>query len=85
MRHVRSTGRCQSPAHVQYHQRHQENPDPLRRRFAEMDMDERCSKCGEGCEKDSEQWNRCADLSDEEWLELLAGGMFFTDFFEIML
>ena len=47
-----------------------------------MDMDERCSKCGEGCEKGSDQWNKCAELSDEEWLELLAGGMFFTDFFE---
>lgn len=43
------------------------------------------AECGEGCEKDSEQWKRCAELSDEDWLELLAGGMFFTDFFESIL
>ena len=51
----------------------------------QMDMERRCAECGEGCVKDGEQWKRCAELSDEDWLELLAGGMFFTDFFENML
>lgn len=48
-------------------------------------MEERCDRCGEGCDVDSEQWRRCRDLSDEEWLELLAAGMLFTDFLEEML
>jgi hypothetical protein len=50
-----------------------------------LDMKERCTRCGEGCVEDSEHWRRCRDLSDEEWLELLAGGMLFTDFLEEIL
>ncbi len=50
-----------------------------------MDMEKRCAECGEGCEKDGEQWKRCAELSDEDWLVLLAGGMFFTDLLEDVL
>ncbi|MFQ5910464.1 MAG: hypothetical protein ACE5IJ_07060 [Thermoplasmata archaeon] len=48
-------------------------------------MDERCAKCGEGCSKDSNQWKRCSELSDEEWLELLAAGMLFSDLLEDVL
>ncbi len=51
----------------------------------QMDMEERCAQCGEGCAKDSEQWKRCAELSDEDWLELVAGGLLFTDILEDVL
>ncbi|MFQ6128619.1 MAG: hypothetical protein ACE5QW_06935 [Thermoplasmata archaeon] len=47
-----------------------------------MRMRERCEKCGEGCEENCDQWNRCSELSDEEWLALLAAGMLFLDILE---
>jgi hypothetical protein len=50
-----------------------------------MDMEERCAECGKGCVKDSKQWKRCAELSDEDWLELVAAGLLFTDILEDVL
>ena len=50
-----------------------------------MDMEERCAECGKACVKDSEQWKRCAELSDEDWLELVAAGLLFTDILEDVL
>ncbi len=50
-----------------------------------MEMEERCAQCGEGCVKDGEQWKRCAELSDEDWLELVAAGLLFTDILEDVL
>ena len=50
-----------------------------------MDMEERCAECDKGCVKDSEQWKTCAELSDEDWLELVAGGLLFTDILEDVL
>ncbi|MCJ2563753.1 MAG: hypothetical protein LN417_06665 [Candidatus Thermoplasmatota archaeon] len=49
-----------------------------------MDMEERCAQCGEGCVKDGEQWKRCAELTDDDWLELVAAGLLFTDLLEDM-
>ncbi|MFQ6106782.1 MAG: hypothetical protein ACE5QF_04250 [Thermoplasmata archaeon] len=50
-----------------------------------LSMNERCAKCGEGCEDDSDRWKRCSELSDEEWLQLLAGGMLLSDVLEDVL
>ncbi|MEE9490018.1 MAG: hypothetical protein V3V91_06220 [Thermoplasmata archaeon] len=47
-------------------------------------MEERCAQCGEGCVKDGEQWKRCAELTDDDWLELVAAGLLFTDLLEDM-
>ena len=50
-----------------------------------MEMEERCAECGEGCLKEGEQWKRCAELSDEDWLELVAAGLLFTDVLDDVL
>ncbi len=34
--------------------------------------------------KDGEQWKRCAELTDDDWLELVAAGLLFTDLLEDM-